>query len=53
MAQGVGGSRAREPGGRVVSQRGLVAQAEGDLPADRAATIEGVERIVKVFEYID
>jgi len=32
---------------------GLVTQAEGDLAADRAANIEGVERVVKVFEYID
>jgi osmotically-inducible protein OsmY len=37
----------------VVYLLGLVTQAEGDLAADRAATIEGVERIVKVFEYID
>jgi osmotically-inducible protein OsmY len=37
----------------VVYLMGLVTQAEGDLAADRAATIEGVERIVKVFEYID
>jgi osmotically-inducible protein OsmY len=32
---------------------GLVKREEGDLAADRAATIEGVERVVKVFEYID
>jgi osmotically-inducible protein OsmY len=32
---------------------GLVTRAEGDLAADRAANIEGVERVVKVFEYID
>jgi len=37
----------------VVYLLGLVTHAEGDLAADRAATIEGVERIVKVFEYID
>ena len=37
----------------VVYLMGLVTQAEGELAADRAATIEGVERIVKVFEYID
>lgn len=32
---------------------GLVTRAEGDLATDRAANIEGVERVVKVFEYID
>ncbi len=37
----------------VVYLLGLVTHAEGDLAGDRAATIEGVERIVKVFEYID
>ncbi|HJW81471.1 MAG TPA: BON domain-containing protein [Acidiferrobacterales bacterium] len=37
----------------VVYLMGLVTHAEGDLAAERAATIEGVERIVKVFEYID
>jgi osmotically-inducible protein OsmY len=37
----------------VVYLMGLVTQAEGDLAADLAATIEGVERIVKVYEYID
>jgi osmotically-inducible protein OsmY len=37
----------------VVYLLGLVTQAEGDLAVERAATIEGVERIVKVFEYID
>lgn len=37
----------------VVYLLGLVTQAEGELAADRAATIEGVERIVKVFEYIN
>jgi osmotically-inducible protein OsmY len=37
----------------VVYLMGLVTQAEGDLAAERAATIEGVERIVKVFEYLD
>jgi len=37
----------------VVYLLGLVTQAEGDLAADYAATIDGVERVVKVFEYID
>jgi len=37
----------------VVYLLGLVTQAEGDLAADHAATIDGVERVVKVFEYID
>jgi osmotically-inducible protein OsmY len=37
----------------VVYLMGMVTQAEGDLAVDHAATIEGVERIVKVFEYID
>ena len=37
----------------VVYLLGLVTQAEGNLAADHAATIEGVERVVKVFEYID
>lgn len=37
----------------VVYLMGMVTHAEGDLAAERAATIEGVERIVKVFEYID
>jgi len=37
----------------VVYLMGLVTQAEGDLATERAATIEGVERIVKVFEYLD
>ena len=37
----------------VVYLLGLVTHAEGDLAADRAATIAGVARIVKVFEYID
>lgn len=37
----------------VVYLMGLVTQAEGEIAAERAATIEGVERIVKVFEYID
>jgi len=32
---------------------GLVTQAEGDLAAEQAATIDGVVRVVKVFEYID
>jgi len=37
----------------VVYLMGLVTQAEGGLAAERAATIEGVERIVKIFEYLD
>jgi len=37
----------------VVYLLGLVTQAEGDLAAELAATIEGVGRIVKVFEYLD
>lgn len=37
----------------VVYLLGLVTQAEGDLAAERAANIDGVERIVKVFEYLD
>lgn len=37
----------------VVYLMGLVTQAEGDHAASLAATIEGVERIVKVYEYID
>lgn len=37
----------------VVYLMGLVTQAEGELATERAATIEGVERIVKVFEYLD
>jgi osmotically-inducible protein OsmY len=32
---------------------GLVTRAEGDLAADRAATIDGVERVVKIFEYLN
>lgn len=32
---------------------GLVTQSEGDLAAEQAATIDGVVRVVKVFEYID
>jgi len=37
----------------VVYLMGLVTNEEGDLAVDRATTIEGIERIVKVFEYID
>lgn len=37
----------------VVYLMGLVTQAEGDLAAERTAGIDGVERVVKVFEYID
>jgi osmotically-inducible protein OsmY len=32
---------------------GLVTRAEGDLAAERATTIDGVERVVKIFEYLD
>lgn len=32
---------------------GLVTQAEGERGAGQAATIDGVTRVVKVFEYID
>jgi len=32
---------------------GLVTQAEGDLAAGQSATIEGVGRVVKLFEYLD
>jgi len=32
---------------------GLVTRAEGDTAADRAATIDGVQHVVKVFEYLD
>jgi osmotically-inducible protein OsmY len=32
---------------------GLVTHAEGDLAADLAAGIDGVSRVVKIFEYID
>lgn len=32
---------------------GLVTRAEGDVAADRAATIDGVQHVVKVFEYLD
>jgi len=32
---------------------GLVTQAEGDIAAAQASTIDGVERVVKLFEYIE
>jgi len=32
---------------------GLVKQQEGDLATEAARTIDGVERVVKLFEYID
>jgi osmotically-inducible protein OsmY len=32
---------------------GLVTRDEGDIAAGYAATIDGVTRVVKVFEYID
>jgi len=32
---------------------GLVTQAEGDIAANQSATIEGVDRVVKLFEYVD
>ena len=37
----------------VVYLMGLVTHAEGDLATERAATIDGVTGVVKVFEYID
>lgn len=37
----------------VVYLMGLVTNAEGELGAEQAATIDGVTRVVKVFEYID
>ncbi len=37
----------------VVYLMGLVTRAEGDLATERAATIDGVTGVVKVFEYID
>lgn len=38
---------------RAVYLMGLVTHAEGDLAADLATNIDGVERVVKIFEYID
>jgi osmotically-inducible protein OsmY len=32
---------------------GIVNHAEGDLAGELAATIDGVERVVKIFEYLD
>jgi osmotically-inducible protein OsmY len=32
---------------------GLVKHTEGDVAAERATTIDGVARVVKIFEYID
>lgn len=37
----------------VVYLMGLVTQAEGELAAEQAATIDGVTRVVKMFEHID
>ncbi len=37
----------------VVYLMGLVTQAEGELAAEQAATIDGVTRVVKIFEFID
>lgn len=37
----------------VVYLMGLVTQVEGDSAADSARTVSGVQRVVKVFEYID
>jgi osmotically-inducible protein OsmY len=37
----------------VVYLMGIVTQAEGELAAERATTIDGVARVVKVFEYLD
>ncbi|MCK7580285.1 MAG: BON domain-containing protein [Chromatiales bacterium] len=38
---------------QVVYLMGLVTRDEGDIAAGHATTIDGVERVVKVFEYID
>lgn len=38
---------------QVVYMMGLVTREEGDMAAERAATIDGVTRVVKVFEYLD
>ena len=38
---------------QVVYLMGLVTREEGDVAAGHAVTIDGVERVVKVFEYID
>ncbi len=38
---------------QVVYLMGLVTREEGDMAADRATTIDGVTRVVKVFEYLD
>jgi len=37
----------------VVYLMGLVTQAEGERAAEQAATIDGVARVVKIFEFID
>lgn len=37
----------------VVYLMGLVTQAEGEIAATQAATIDGVARVVKIFEFID
>ena len=39
------------PGRGVGYQRGIVSRAEGTAAGDTAATTEGVQRVVKVFEY--
>jgi len=38
---------------RAVYLMGIVRHDEGDLAAEQAATIDGVERVVKIFEYLD
>jgi len=37
----------------VVYLMGLVTQREGELAAEQAATIDGVARVVKIFEFVD
>lgn len=37
----------------VVYLMGIVTQAEGEMAAERATTIDGVARVVKVFEYLN
>ena len=38
---------------KAVYLMGLVTHAEGDLAGDLASNIDGVQRVVKIFEYID
>lgn len=38
---------------RIVYLMGLVTREEGDAAAEQASQVEGVARVVKVFEYID